>query len=127
MSTSLEQSPSTAQVCPVCSSTTIEFQFAKRGHPIVRCTDCDTAFHPARPSIEALRDLYSERYFTAGGFEGYPDYAGDEPAHPTQARYYLNHIPDLGIRPTISRGVPPWLRACSRAWPELSGAVTVTR
>jgi SAM-dependent methyltransferase len=97
MSTSLEQAPSTREVCPVCSSGAVEFQFAKRGMPILRCTQCDTAFHPAKPTVDALRDLYSERYFTAGGFEGYPDYLGDEPAHRTQGRYYLNRLRKLGI------------------------------
>src|SRR5687768_2230444 len=98
-SSMIDRTGATAQPCPVCDSKAVEFQFAKRGLAIVRCSDCDTAFHPAKPTVNTLRDLYSDRYFTAGGFEGYPDYVGDEPAHRKQAGYYLSHIRKLGIPP----------------------------
>lgn len=95
--TMIEPRRASALACPVCGSQAVVFQFAKRGMDIVRCSNCDTAFHPARPTVETLRDLYSDRYFTKGGFEGYPDYLGDESAHRKQAGYYLNHLRKLGI------------------------------
>jgi SAM-dependent methyltransferase len=85
--------------CPVCSSHATEFYLEIRGFSIVRCKPCDTAFHPAQPSVQHLREFYSDRYFTSGGFESYPDYLKDEPVHRKQAQYHLDQIRKLGIRP----------------------------
>jgi SAM-dependent methyltransferase len=71
--------------------------FTKNGYPIYRCNECEIGFHPTRPTPETLAQLYSKTYFSGGGFEGYPDYVGDERVHRRQAAWYLNRLRRLGL------------------------------
>lgn len=83
--------------CPSCGSSEVAPLFSKNGHDVQRCGRCELGFLPALPSTAALESLYSAAYFTAGGFEGYPDYLGDEWVHRRQARYYLRDLARAGI------------------------------
>ena len=91
--------PGGALRCPSCEGANVAPLFVKNGHPIYRCRSCDMGFLSRVPTREALETLYSASYFTAGGFEGYPDYVGDEPVHRQQARHYLRDLAREGIRP----------------------------
>ncbi|MGQ0712304.1 MAG: class I SAM-dependent methyltransferase [Gemmatimonadaceae bacterium] len=84
--------------CPSCGSGDVAALFVKHGHTIYRCGACELGFLARMATTQALEALYSASYFTAGGFEGYPDYVGDEPVHRQQARHYLHDLARVGAR-----------------------------
>lgn len=94
-----EEAGREAVACPVCGATATDPHLFKNGLAIVRCRVCDVAFHPCSPSLATLADLYAASYFQEGGFEGYPDYLGDERVHRRQARQNLKRLGQLGLSP----------------------------
>jgi SAM-dependent methyltransferase len=83
--------------CPSCGGGDVAILFVKNGHRVQQCRHCELGFLPSQPSTEALETLYSTSYFTDGGFEGYPNYVGDESVHRQQARHYLRDLARAGV------------------------------
>lgn len=59
--------------CSTCSGRDAERLFTKRGHAVVRCSNCGLVYLDHAPSESSLKDFYSEGYYFNGGYQNYID------------------------------------------------------
>jgi len=67
---------SPALACPICRGAVARWT-EKRGHPILRCRSCGTAFVAPESVPDDLESLYSAGYFAGKEAAGYPGYLRD--------------------------------------------------
>lgn len=76
----------TSYECPLCNSHS-RFVFEKYDYPIQDCENCGHRFAGIDLSIEHVRHVYGDDYFTEGG-AGYSDYTGEASLLIQHGEYY---------------------------------------
>lgn len=76
--------------CEVCSGAS-EPWLTVHGYIFHRCTRCSYIFVPMNATMEHVRRVYDDRYFTHGG-AGYPDYVGEGPLLREHAARYAELV-----------------------------------
>jgi 2-polyprenyl-3-methyl-5-hydroxy-6-metoxy-1,4-benzoquinol methylase len=77
--------------CNVCSSENSELAFIKNEYRILHCTDCDHLFTDLTLTSEKVEIIYSDDYFTGGGF-GYDDYTVEKDMLTHRGEYYADKL-----------------------------------
>lgn len=72
--------------CPICHGPTRQL-FQKHGYWICECSACGHRCAALTPSIEHVKQVYSDSYFCEGG-DGYPDYLAESEIILEHGRYY---------------------------------------
>lgn len=82
--------PLEAAACPTCPGSDARPHAELHGYRFVRCTGCGLVYMSPRPTPDALRALYTERYFESHDPTcGYPVYEKDRPSLREKAQRIL--------------------------------------